>query len=237
MTQAAQLPPPSSGAGCLGKGCLTFVVLLLILSAALIGGSFWGLHYLRQKYSATEGVKLPTLDRTSTIAPTPVTEPTASPGETSNASATEYAEEVQARWDAFEDAADRGERARIELTADDINALIQNDREVRGKVFVAIENNIGRVRVSIPLENVFMMGGRYLNGEATVEASPDGDPFKARISNVVLANQPVPDDVLDRQIFGWSSVRTLITDWLNDEDISTFKIQNNRVIGETRGSR
>ena len=78
------------------------------------------------------------------------------------------------------------------------------------------------------------MNGRYLNGEATVEASSDGDPDKARITNITLGNQAVPDSVLDQRLLGWSSMRGLIREWLEDKNIAVFKIENGQVIGETR---
>lgn len=120
------------------------------------------------------------------------------------------------------------------MTADDINTLIADDPNARGKGFVRIENNVGRVSVSIPLDEVVFMSGRYLNGEATVRASPDGDPTKAEISEVTIGNQSVSDNFLDRRIFGWSSLRGYIGEWLAEEKIGTFRIENNRAIGETR---
>ncbi len=100
-----------------------------------------------------------------------------------------------------------------------------------------MENNAARVRVSVPLDGMFMMDGRYLNGEATVEPSADGDPRKARISNVVMGNQAVPESVLDRRLFGWSSIRGLMTDWLDEHNVTLLTIQDDRVIGETGGTR
>ncbi|MFN2509554.1 MAG: hypothetical protein ABR589_12380, partial [Chthoniobacterales bacterium] len=123
----------------------------------------------------------------------------------------------------------------IELTAPEINTLFENDPELRGKAVVSIRDNAARVRVSIPMGKVFMMQGRYLNGEATVESSPDGDPAKARISNIILGSQAVPDAALDQRLFGWASIRSYINDWLQEKEIATFRIENDRVIGETRG--
>jgi hypothetical protein len=141
---------------------------------------------------------------------------------------------AQARWTAFQRAAREGEKVRIELTAADINTLIAGDPNTRGKAVVRIDDNVGRVTVSIPLDGIAFMGGRYVNGEATVRASPDGDPAKAQISNLIVGSESVPDDFLDRRIFGWSSVRGYINDWLQRENIASFRIENNRAIGETR---
>jgi len=138
------------------------------------------------------------------------------------------------RWKAFEKAARRGEKARIELTASDINALLADGKNTRGKASVSVQNNVGHVTVSVPLDKVMFMNGRYVNGQATVQASPDGDPAKGQISNVTIGNQSVPDDFIDRRIFGWSTIRGYIMEWLDDENIASFRIENNRAIAETR---
>ncbi|MDQ2659723.1 MAG: hypothetical protein M3Y03_04810, partial [Verrucomicrobiota bacterium] len=86
-----------------------------------------------------------------------------------------------------------------------------------------------------PLNKVFLMEGRYLNGEATVEAAPDGNPSGARISNIVINNQPVSDSFLDRRLFALSPIRSYINEWLSKEQVSSFKIENDRVIGQKSG--
>jgi hypothetical protein len=235
MTPEAAPPPAPTADGCLGRSCLVFLGLSTLLFVALTGGALWGIHYLRQTYSATEKAPLPTIPDTSTVE-AEVPNETASPMPQAATPAPDRLRELQARWDSFERAAARGQKARIELTAADINALIEGDSQLRGKAFVSIENNVGRVRVSIPLDELFMLGGRFLNGEATIEAAPDGDPAKARITNITLANQPVPDNILDRRVFGWQPIRTLINTWLEEHDVSTFSVEDGKVIGETRGS-
>jgi hypothetical protein len=227
---------PSSADGCLsGRSCLILIGLSTLLFAALTAGALWGIHYLRQRYSATERVALPSATESAPIEAAPADQP-ASPMPRAIPPSPERLRELQARWDTFERAAVRGQNARIELSAGEINALIEGDSQLRGKAFVAIENNIGRVRVSIPLDEFFMLGGRFLNGEATIEPAEDGDPAKAKITNVMLANQSVPDNILDRRVFGWLPIRTLINQWLEEHNIATFSIRDDRVIGETRGS-
>ena len=227
--------PPPSPDGCLGKSCLILIGLSTLLFLALTAGALWGIHYLRQRYSATESVALPTTDNSTNVTPAPADD-TSAPIPRIAAPAPEQLRELQTRWDTFERAAVRGQKARIELSAADINALIEGDSQLRGKAFVAIENNVGRVRVSIPLDEFFMLGGRFLNGEATIEPSEDGDPAKAKITNVLLANQPVPDNILERRVFGWQPIRTLINQWLEEHNIATFSIRDGRVIGETSGT-
>jgi hypothetical protein len=220
-------PQDRGGLGCLGKGCLTGVGLVIFLAIAFVAGTYWALHHLRQKYSAPEPLPLAESELVASeeIAPTPPAPAVPTP----------KVVPPEKRWKSFEKAKDRNENANIVLTASEINALLNASSKTRGKGSVSIENNIGHLRVSIPLKKVFMMEGRYLNGEATVEPSPDGNPFSARITNIILNNQPVPDSVLDRRLFGWSSMRMQINKWLSDERITSFKIEDNRVIGEKQG--
>ena len=242
MNAAIEPPPQRAGLGCVGTGCVTLVCLLIFLVIAFVGGGYWALHHLQKKYSGTAPLSFANITSSeSTISPDPsnVTSQTVPSSDTTLTPEVprETAAAIRARWRAFEKAADRHEKARVELSADDINTLIQNDPKLRGKAAVTIENNVARVRVSIPLGGVFMMDGRYLNGEATVQSAADGNPQNAQISNIILADQAVPNHVLDQRLFGWSPIRGYINDWLGDKDVGYFSIQNNRVIGETRGSR
>ncbi|HEY0725487.1 MAG TPA: hypothetical protein VGD41_16115 [Pyrinomonadaceae bacterium] len=231
-------PPEKGGLGCLGKGCLTGVGLVIFLAIAFVGGTYWAVHHLRQKYSASEPLTLPEVSESDLVA----SEPTAVPVPAAPASAPtaptappQAPVPIQKRWKTFEKAKNRNENANIVLTASEINALLSANNKTRGKGFVWIENNLGHIRVSIPLNKVYLMEGRYLTGEATVEPSPDGNPMSARITNIVINGEPVPDSVLDRRLFGWSSMRMQINKWLSDERITSFRIEDNRVIGQKQG--
>ena len=242
MNTAGEPPRAGTGVGCFGRSCLVFVALFAFLAVAFVGGGYWALRHLQKTYSASEPLTFANITSSEPdIEVNEVVPPPAEPVEPALATEVpepaEPARNVQARWRAFERAAKNHQKARIELTADNINTLIASDPELRGKAAVSIQNNVGRVQVSVPLGDIFMMNGRYLNGEATVEPAPDGNPENARISNIILGSQAVPDDMLDRRMFGWTSIRGYLTEWLNDNEIAYFTIQDNRVIGETRGSR
>ncbi len=257
MNNTVATTPPPTAKGCCGVGCLTLFALLAFLAFAFIGGGFWALNHLRHTYSSDEPAAIPTLEpstpaateeqtRSTPLEAAPEAAPTspsstgiATPLPGTTTAPTPLATPVntlpaEARWKAFERAAKRGEKASIALSAAEINQLIANDPDWRGKVFVSIQNNAARVQASIPLKDVALMSGRYLNGEATVQASPDGDPYKAQITNVILANQAVPEGVLESRVFGWSSVHGMAQKWLNEQNIAVFRIENDRVIGETR---
>lgn len=247
-------PTTRSGGGCAGKGCMMFLLFGLLLLVALAGGTYWGIKRFQNTYSAAEPTTFPeittgwqegTADSDTADAEPQDRQPaTAQPAEPAD-QVEMVAADVHQRWRAFEKAADKHQKARINLNATEINALLNNTANTRGKAHVAIRNDVGHVQVSIPLDDLLnnagwaqsLLGveGRFLNGEATVEASPDGDPAKARISNVKVGSQRVSDDWLDRQMFGMKSARMAISDWLAEQEIESFYIRQNRVYAETRG--
>lgn len=233
MNATTTPPPRDKGLGCIGKGCLTFLALIVFLCLAFVAGGYWGV----QKYFASEPLNLPTETAPPEPEATPeLPTPTPLPGEPVPPPPTPAPSvaRVEQRWKNFEKADERHENANISLSAGEINGLLSASKNTRGKAFVSIDNNVGHVRVSIPLKVKFM-GARYLNGEASVEASPDGNPGSARINHIVINGQHVPDSVIDQSIFGWKSIRNYINEWLAKEQVTSFKIEDNRVIGQKTG--
>ena len=204
-------PPPQRGLGCFAKGCLILVVFFILLGIAFIGGTYFAVRYLRSEYFPTAHVKLPV-----------------------RATTEEQEAEVKARWDDFERAARAHKPARIELTADDLNALIASEPKLRGNAFVSIENNVARLQLSFPFGEWRWLKGHYLNAECAVQSASDGDPSGARITAIVINGRPVSDDVLTWQ-FGPRSLRRSILDWSNEKNLQTFQIADDKVILETKG--
>ncbi|MEP6937071.1 MAG: hypothetical protein ABI871_03290 [Chthoniobacterales bacterium] len=212
MNSLVDAPPPQRGMGCFAKGCLTLLALMILLGAAFVGGSYWAVRHLRERYSAPGSAPLPAL----ALAPNRV-------------------EQVQAQWEVFTAAADQHRRARIELNAGEVNALIASEPEWRGKAFVSMEGNVVHARLSIPIAAVAWLKGRYLNGSCNVRPSSDRKPANGKISDITLMGKGVSDDVLDYEMFGWKSIRRVIADWCAEYDISVFDIVDGKVVLETRG--
>jgi hypothetical protein len=205
-------PPPRSeqGMGCFAKGCLILAIFLAVLMAAFVVGSIYAMRHLRTTFFATEHVDLPP-----------------------NNSTAEEQQLALAHWKIFERSARAHAPARIEMTADELNALIASDRKLRGTAFVTITGNEAQVRLSVPLESRWLHG-RYINGECTVSAAPDGDPARARISGVRVNGNPVPDEVLIMR--GPFTLRRYLEEWTQTNDVKTFEIRDGKVILETKGS-
>src|SRR6266571_4085665 len=217
-------PPPKQrkGIGCFGKGCLILIVSLLVLAAV-----FFGVGYVSVRSAVT--------------ASAPRELPTVVTSETEERA-------VRRRWENFKsenrdraaatetvDAAQARTPPRIEFSASDINQLIAANRNSRGKAFVSIENNIGHVQVSIPLEKLGF-SGRYLNGDFDVTASPDGDPWEIRVTKTSLSGVDVPEKMLNL-LLGARSLRSYMDQYAGEYDVSKVYIVENKAVLETGTDR
>ena len=217
-------PPPKQrkGIGCFGKGCLILIVSLLVLAAV-----FFGVGYVSVRYAVT--------------ASAPRELPTVVTSETEERA-------LRQRWENFKsasrdraaateavDAAQARTPPRIEFSASDINQLIAANRNSRGKAFVSIENNVGHVQVSIPLEKVGF-SGRYLNGNFDVTASPDGDPWRIHVTKTSLSGVDVPEKMLNL-LLGARSLRSYMDQYAGEYDVSKVYIIDNKAVLETGTDR
>ena len=227
MTSWIEPPPKQKGMGCLGKGCLMFVIFIFLLAAAFFIGGYAGVRYV---VTSDEPREIPQIE-------------------------TNEAEQraVQERWEDFKEsrnlplatvtqeppvegatpAPPAPSPNRIELTASDINALISGSRNLRGKAFVSIENNVARIRVSVPLEKVGFRG-RFLNGEFEARAAADGNPRNLEVTEVSLGG--VSEKVLNT-LLGFRSVHSYVDQYASEYNITSVKIENNTAIIEHGGGR
>jgi hypothetical protein len=204
-------PPQSRGLGCFAKGCLILVVFAILLSFAFVAGIYYA-RYNHNNYFSTQHERLP-------VSPATVEEENA----------------VRARWDAFEKAARAHEPARIELTADDLNALIAGDSTLRGDAYVTIQDNIAHLHLSMPAGRSWWLRGRYLNAKCSVESGPSGKAEDARIANIVVNGRPVGDEILTWQIGSWS-FKGYVSNWTAQTNLKTFEISDGKVILETNAT-
>jgi hypothetical protein len=201
-------PPPQRSSGCFGRGCVILLGFFILLAAAFAGGTYLAVRYLRTSYFVGGPVTLPA------------------------SNATEQEQQLaRAKWYDFERAARAHTAARIELTADELNALIASEPDLRSKGFVTIENNTARLQISFPL-SVRWLRGRYLNAECTVQSDPDSDPAHAHITSIVVNGKPVDQDVLEWR--GPWSFRRYLSDWTDRTALKTFQIEDGKVIMESR---
>jgi hypothetical protein len=218
-------PPRTKRNGCLGKGCMMIVVFLVLLAVAFFVGGYVGVRYV---VTSKEPKQIPQIETTEAdqqaarakweqfkAGPPSVAVPEPVPGTTT----TEVAP-----------AATPGPN-RIELTASEINQLIAGSRKLNGKAFVTIDNNVARVQVSVPLEKVGLRG-RYLNGELQVRSAPDRNPRNIEITEVSLGG--MSEKILN-SLLGFRSLRSYADQYATEYDITSFAIEDNKVIIESSG--
>jgi len=83
------------------------------------------------------------------------------------------------------------------LTAEEINALIAAEEQLRGRVFVRIEE--GRVfgEVSIPTDMIPGGGGRFFNADAEFDVSMRDGILEVRLTDASVKGERIPEAVLE----------------------------------------
>jgi hypothetical protein len=169
--------------GCFFYGCIIASVLAL-LTAILVATLFYvGYRFLNQaveQYTATAPRELPKSEMPA-----------------------EQVQVLKDRVEAFRKAVKEGTPAPpLELNSDELNALIEADPDLKGKIFVKIEGKEIKGQVSLPLDafaQVPLLGmfkGRYLNGEAAFKASIDDGFLLIRLDSIEVNGKSPPDEVM-----------------------------------------
>jgi hypothetical protein len=196
--------------GCFGKGCLILIAFVILLAVAFTGGTILAVRFLRTSYFSTASVQLPASIATE-----------------------EEQRTARANWHDFESAARANAARRIEMTADQLNALIASEPDLRGKAFVKIEDETARLQISVPLDKMRLLRGHYMNAECAVQSAPDGDPGRARVTSIMVNGKSVGDDALNWR--GPWGFRRFIEQWTERDNIKTFQVAGGKVILESRG--
>ncbi|WP_146454646.1 hypothetical protein [Rubripirellula tenax] len=84
------------------------------------------------------------------------------------------------------------------LTADDINALINGEEKLRGKLLVSIDEGMIKGEISIPVESFLPASkGRFLNGSGTFDVSLEDGVLIVRLVTAEVKGEPLPDVFMD----------------------------------------
>jgi hypothetical protein len=166
---------PGSQRGCFFYGCLIAAILMLI--GLVLAGA---VGYIGYSYVA----KLVD-EYTST---TPDTLPVVTISE-------EDRKALNDRFETFSKAADEGKSAEIVLTSDEINALIDENPQWKGKIYVTLKDDVVNARLNLPLDNVPLPGtkGRYLVGSGTLKVSIVSGLLDVRAQKIEVNGKPLPD--------------------------------------------
>ena len=217
MNTWVEAPPQRRGLGCFGRGCLILLVFVIVLGIACFAGMYWGLH----RHSALfYGSYWMTKTRSFAEAPSPVPEFNAS---------NQQIQGVQERWQDFEQKTRAGQSAEIELSADDINALIATSEDVRRKVFVSIDRDQLRLQVSMPIGGFFGRQGYYFNGDVIIETEGAQSLDGPRVRRIAINGEQVPTDFLNWK-YGSRQLREYLSEQGNAYEIGTIEIRDGKVI-------
>jgi hypothetical protein len=171
-------PPARRPRGCFFYGCMTALVVGVLGLVVTVASTYIAYNFLNNlvnEYTATEQVPVPTLTLPD-----------------------DQREALDDRWKAFKTAVDKGEAAEIVLTADDINALIAEKPELKGKVYISIEGDQVSGQVSIPLDEIGLplTKGRFLNGTTALTVSIDHGYLDVRMKSIEVNGKSPPPDVM-----------------------------------------
>lgn len=213
--------PPRRGFGCFGRGCLIFLVFVIVLAIACVGGMYWGLHRHSALFYGSYW-----LAKTHSLAEaaTPVPEFSGSD---------QQIQRVHERWQEFEQKTRAGQPAEIELSADDINALIATTEGVRKKLFASIDGDQLRLQTSVPIGEYLGRAGYYFNGEVIIELEGAQSPDSPRFTRLTVNGEQVPMDLLDWKYHS-RHLRDYLTDQQNAYDIGTVEIRDGKLILRSR---
>jgi hypothetical protein len=140
---------------------------------------------------------------------------------------------VQQRWADFEQKTRAGQAAEIELSADDINALIAASDYARGKVFVSIDGNHLRLQASVPIGGFLGRPGYYFNGDVIMELEGVQPLDNPRFSRITINGEQVPTDFLSWK-YRYRQLREYLADQGNAYDIGTIEIRDGKAILRSR---
>ncbi len=187
----------SNDGSCLVVACIIVAVVVALVVAA--GGfAVYQAKKAAIHYTDTEVVELPLVDMSQ-----------------------EEVDALLARLGGFRTALEAGEANEpLELTQDDLNALIQNDKEFkffRGKVYLTLEDDRVGGEVSWPLDGIPLMEGRYFNGTAAF-----GVEFRDRRPEVYLESASIKGEALPDVMMSEFRKKNFALEWSGSEEGREF---------------
>ena len=170
--------PSGNSRGCL-FGCLIGAGIMIALLLCAGGVTYWYASSLIANYTSETPNELPQVDYTA-----------------------EQMADLDSRLESFNSGVNAdGEPAPTELvmTADDINAMLSKNKDIKGKIYVQIEDGEITGDVSIPLAGFIPGGkGRYFNGSVGLKVSMVNDVLFVTLTSAEVNGEPVPEQVVDQ---------------------------------------
>ena len=169
--------PSGNSRGCL-FGCLIGAGIMFALLLCAGGVTYWYASNLIAQYTSETPNELPQVDYTA-----------------------EQMADLDSRLESFNSGVDVDGEPTTELvmTADDINAMLSKNEDIKGKIYVQIEDGEITGDVSIPLPGFIPGGtGRYFNGSVGLKVSMVNDVLFVTLTSAEVNGEPVPEQVMDQ---------------------------------------
>jgi hypothetical protein len=205
--------------GCFFWGCLIVAVLGVFMTTCTVGGAYLTLRGFRDGYTEAQPRAL-----------APV------------ALSAEDTRSVRERVDEFRKELDAGTASeRLVLDIDELNALLaeENRRESRlESIRLRFEDDQLRGEISMPLDGIPGLSGRYLNGSADVDVAFVDGNLSVHLDDIEVAGKPLPpayaeairaENLAERAMRDSETRETL-------RRIASIDIQDGKVIVEPRGA-
>jgi hypothetical protein len=217
MTDPNVPPPIRKGRGCFFYGCLTSLVLLLVVFLLALFTVRWIRNEINA-YTDTAPMTLPKVE---------MAEP-------------EF-KALEQRMKTFGDAMEQGKPAEpLILTERDLNALLTqkpNMKTLANKVYVSLNGSQVTGQVSIPLDALgWIARGRYLNGEATFHVSLENGVLIVTADELKVKGKPLPETFM-KEMRKQNLARDAYQDPKNAEAIGkleSIQVQDSRAIIKAR---
>jgi len=217
MNTWVEAPPRKKGLGCFARGCLTLLIFAIVLAIACFAGLYWGLHRHSALFYGSYW-----LAKTRSIAEAPASLPELNASD-------QQIQRVRERWQEFEQKTRAGQPAEVELSADDINALIATTEGLRGKVFASIDGDQLHLQLSVPIGGFLNRPGYYFNGDVVIELQAAQTLDNPTFSRITINGEQVPTDFLNWK-YRSRQLREYLADQRNAYDIGTIEIRDGKVI-------
>ena len=213
-------PPTKKRRGCFFYGCLSVVVLLLIVGLMAV----LAVNYARNvinTYTDTSAMALPKVEMP----------------------AAEY-EALEKRVGTFKESLEKPQGVLpLVLRGDEINAWIANQaetKELKGKFYVTIDGDKIKGQVSIPVGGwgIPFTKGRYLNGSAAFKVSLQNGVLIVTADSIVVNGKPLPETFMAK-LRNENLAKDVYRDPKNAEalrKIESIEVKDGKVIVKPRQS-
>lgn len=179
MSNGPTTPTPKKR-GCFFYGCLSVVIVGIVLVAMLCVGLYIAKRTVNRLVKDYTDATPQTIETVTYPAP--------------------QRDILQRQLDTFKTALDSGTPGvELVLNASDLNVLIGENPDLKGKLFITFDDDKVTGKVAFPLPDLgpLKLKGRYLNGLASFRVALEGGQLDVRVDSVTVRSNLLPAAVMN----------------------------------------